>query len=168
MFMRLDLTTLHDLHPRLSLWQAITYEQHAAHGLGRHGHVSGATLATRLDATPGNASLHWSQSAPSGLRQLDRHRITEEAAEAISLAVVGLGLGWTIHRRMQRGECGDWILHDRDERRVALEISGVDRGPCARRLRDKAAQVRDASGVDERAACVVELATPRAELVSGC
>lgn len=166
--MRLDLTSLDRLHPRLSLWQVIAYEQHAASGLGRHGHRPGAELATSLDATPGQASLHWSQSTPSGSRQLDRHRITEEAAEAISLAVVGVGLGWTIHRRMQRGECGDWILHDRDERRVALEVSGVDRGPCAQRLRDKTAQVSGASGVDERAACVVELASPRAELVSGC
>ncbi len=134
--MRLDLTSLHELHPRLSLWQAFAYEQHAARGLERHGDSPGAALATRLDGTPGDASLHWSQSGPSGSRQLDRHRITEEAAEAISLALVGVGLGWTVHRRMQRGECGDWILHNRDERRVALEFSGVDRGSCARRLRE--------------------------------
>ena len=101
-------------------------------------------------------------------RLLDHHRVTEEAAEGISLALVGVGCGWAVHRRMQRGDRADWVLFDADGRRVALEISGIDRGACAQRLREKAAQAGAAKGVDERAACVVELASPHAELKTGC
>jgi hypothetical protein len=166
--MRLDLSTIGTLHPRLRSWHATSYERYAAAGLERHGHDPGVQMTTMLDDEHHAATLAWSTGDETPEWLLDRHRVTEEAAEGISLTLVGMRFGWVIHRRIQRGGRADWVLFDAGGRRVALEISGIDRGVCTRRLREKAAQAGAATGVDERAACVVELATPRAELQTGC
>lgn len=39
--------------------------------------------------------------------QLDFDRVTEDAAEAIALAMVYVSNGWVVRRRLQRGENTD-------------------------------------------------------------
>jgi hypothetical protein len=165
--MRRDLSTIGTLHPRLRSWHATSYERYAATGLERHGHGPGVHMTTMLDDEQQTVTLDWSAGDQTPEWLLDRHRVTEEAAEGISLTLVGVEYGWVVHRRLQRGGRADWVLFDASGRRVALEISGIDRGACTQRLREKAAQAGAATGVDERAACVVELASPRAELKTG-
>ena len=67
-----------------------------------------------------------------------------------------------MRRRLQRGESADWLLRDAQARLVALEVSGIDKGDDSQRLRIKLEQVRGATVGNRRAACVVELASPRA------
>jgi hypothetical protein len=97
--------------------------------------------------------------------QLDFGRITEDAAEAVALAMVHENGGWTVLRRMQRGDFADWLLLDADGREVALEVSGVDKVDTGqRRLKTKIRQVRR-SPADRKAAAVVELKPPRCRMV---
>jgi hypothetical protein len=70
---------------------------------------------------------------------------------------------------MQREEHADWLLeHEDAERRslIALEVSGVDRGRIANRLRDKLAQVKEAVDVDQRWTGGVGFQKPAAALRS--
>lgn len=164
--MRLDLALLKQMHPLLPATTAAEYGYRAALGLERHGHESGAQMAARLDDTEHDATLAWTRSRSDNGEQLDRHRITEDAAEAISLALVSVALDWVVRRRGQRGESIDWILRDRERNLVALEVSGIDRGDGGRRLREKTIQAGRATVAAQRAACVVELAAPRADLAS--
>jgi len=163
---RLDLMQLKTMHPRLSALTAAQYGHRAAMGLERHRHESGVALQTLIERATHDASLHWVLSLFSDTDQLDRHRITEEAAEGITLALVNVALGWVVRRRLQRGEAADWLLEDREARLVALEVSGIDKGDDSGRLRDKLDQVRRATVADCRVACVVELATPRATMAT--
>lgn len=98
---------------------------------------------------------------------LDYIRVTEDAAEAITLALVSVARGWVVRRRLQRGEFADWLLMDQDNNSIALEISGVDTVDVGtRRLRQKVEQVRQSRDVNVRAACVVELRPPRSRLAT--
>jgi hypothetical protein len=160
--MRLDLTHLKSMHPLLPAATCTEYAHRAAVGLGRHRHEPGVSLATLIKSEAGEASLHWLRAAPGDLAQLDRLRITEDAAEAVALALVHIALGWVVRRRLQRGESADWLLHDPEARPVALEVSGVDENEDRDRLRKKLNQVRRATVAKEKAACVVELVAPRA------
>ncbi len=156
---------LKSMHPLLPASTAAEYGYRAAVGLERHDHESGVGLATSNDGQAGEASLHWLPSA-GGAEQLDRHRITEDAAEAVALALVRVARGWVVRRRLQRGESADWLLRDARAQHVALEVSGIDEGDVAERLRMKVQQVRSATVGNRRAACVVELATPRATVAT--
>lgn len=152
---------LKSMHPLLPASTAAEYAYRAAVGLERHHHESGVGLATLIEDQEGKASLHWLPSS-GGAEQLDRHRITEGAAEAVELALVRVARGWVVRRRLQRGESADWLLRDAQARLVALEVSGIDEGDDAERLRIKVEQLRRATVGNRRAACVVELASPRA------
>src|SRR5262245_14740298 len=145
------------MHPLLPALTAAEYGHRAAVGLERHRHESGVSLQTRIESTASLASLHWITSVFSDIDQLDRHRITEDAAEGVTLALVSVALGWAVKRRLQRGESGDWLLQDPEARLIALEVSGIDEGDESDRLRDKLDQVRRATIADHRVACVVEL-----------
>lgn len=164
--MKLDLLELKRMHPLLPASTAAEYAYRAAIGLERHHHSSGVALATSLDGTFGDATLHWMSPAPGDENQLDRIRITEDTAEAIALALVHEGLGWIVRRRLQRGEHADWLLQDGEARHVALEVSGIGGGRDPRRLREKIIQVARARVAECRAACVVELSHPLATLDS--
>ncbi|HEX4345174.1 MAG TPA: hypothetical protein VHZ31_06385 [Solirubrobacteraceae bacterium] len=163
--MRLDLAQLKEMHPAIPLARAADLSHCAALGLQRNGHAPGARLRARLDAINHDTALDWTAADDEARTQLDRHRITEDAAEAISLALVSVALSWVIRRRGQRGDHADWIMRDPEGNRIALEVSGIDAGDHAHRLRDKARQV-GRSLADQRAACVVELATPLAALAT--
>jgi hypothetical protein len=164
--MRLDLMQLKAMHPLLPALTAAEYGHRAAMGLERHQHESGIALATLIEGDMSSASLHWTASAFGDVDQLDRHRITEDAAEGITLALVKVTLGWEVKRRLQRGEFADWLLQDSDARLVALEVSGIDDGDESDRLREKLDQVRRATIANHRVACVVELAAPRATVAT--
>lgn len=153
---------LKSMHPLLPASTAAEYGYRAAAGLERHRHEPGVRLEALIERRARNASLHWVCSPFSGVEQLDRHRITEDAAEAIALALVHVARGWVARRRLQRGESADWLLQDKKARLVALEVSGIDEGSDTERLRIKLEQVRGATVAKSRAACVVELSTPKA------
>lgn len=160
---------LKSMHPLLPASTAAEYGHRAAVGLEGHRHETGVALVTLIESEACEASLHWVHSPFGDAEQLDRHRITEDAAEAITLALVHVARGWVVRRRLQRGESGDWLLQDPEARLVALEISGVDGGDEREhldRLRIKLEQVRRATVANQRAACVVGLSTPRATIAA--
>ena len=161
-----DVRRLGDLHPRLSPTTVADFRHKAAVGLARHDHRSGVPFTLSFDGLARQTTLIWADdAAPSG-EMFDFHDVTEHAAEAIALSLVGTAHGWRVHRRAQREEYADWQLFDMSGGRIALEVSGVnmiDRGQ--RRLLDKAGQVRRHR--NDRAlklACVVELHPPRCRL----
>jgi len=164
--MKLDLERLHQMHPLLPLATAIEYAHRAAMGLERHDHKPGVMLAVDIDGRQSRAHLHWITCLHTDAAQLDRHRVTEDAAEAIALALVNEANGWVVRRRLQRGESADWLLVDGQRVSVALEISGIDENDDGRRLREKQRQVGRTTAAAKKAACVVELATPRATMAS--
>ena len=70
-------------------------------------------------------------------------------------------------RNQEVREFADWLLMDRDNNSVALEVSGIDTVDVGKhRLRQKVEQVRQSRNVDIRAACVVELRPPRSRLAT--
>jgi hypothetical protein len=164
--MWLDLMQLQSMHPLLSAFTAAEFAHRAGLGLERHLHVPGVALDVLDEGVAYEARLHWAGSPFGDLELHDRHRITEDAAEAIALALVHVARGWVVMRRMQRGEPGDWLLQDRESFLVALEVSGIDAGDMTDRLRSKLEQVRPATIAEQRVACVVELSTPRAKVVT--
>ena len=158
--MKLDLGLLEAMHPVLTSTRAADIAHCAAVGLKLRGHLPGAQMSARLEKTHHATTLGWTASAEGAELSLDRKRITEDAAEAISLALVSVAFGWVMKRRLQQGEAGDWLLEDGDKNLVALEVSGVDAGDWEARLREKTKQVAGAQDVSRRTACVVELASP--------
>lgn len=160
--MRLDLRDLKDMHPLLPAETAAEYAHRGAVGLERHGHAVGVVMPAELDEDRRDAFLHWEPPAPGDGEQLDRHRVTEDAAEAIALALVHVENGWVVRRRLQRGESADWLLRDPSEGLVALEVSGIGASEDPQRLTEKLEQVRVATVASRRVACVVELPIPRA------
>lgn len=161
--MQLDLARLKQMHPLLPTTTAREYTYRGALGLERQRHAPGAPIAAHWQGGERDATLLWSRVGGGG-EQLDRHRITEDAAEAISLAFVRVALDWVVRRRLQRGESADWLLRDANENLVALEVSGLNRTDGGRRLREKAAQAMRATICEQRAACVVDLAAPRLDM----
>lgn len=162
--MKLDLERLKEIHPRLPRSTAAEYAYRAALALQRR-HAPGVELALREVAASACATLHWTERASVGVDQLDRHRVTEDAAEAVALVLVHASRGWVVSRRLQRGEHGDWLLHDpRAGSLVALEVSGTDDGDAETRMTEKMAQVERSSAAEIRAACVVRFREPCAAL----
>lgn len=163
--MRLDLTELKRMHPLLPASTALEYAHRAAMGLERHGHRPGQALGGSVLEQALAARLEWLPADLGAAKQLDRDRVTEDAAEGVSLALVSAACGWTVRRRLQRGEHADWLLAGSASERIAIEISGVDRGDERLRVAEKRVQVGRCLGVDQRVACVVQLETPRATVV---
>jgi hypothetical protein len=97
--------------------------------------------------------------------QLDRHRVTEDGAEALALALVHAARGWVVRRRLQRGDFADWLLVEPSRTHlVALEISGTDDTDDTQRMVDELEQVAKSSAGSQRAACVVRFLDPRVAL----
>ncbi len=139
----------------------------AALALQRAHHEPGVALSVRLKSESLTTNLSWETVNTDELLQHDRLKVTEDGAEAVSLALAGQLKGWAVLRRLQIGEHGDWLLQDSagpDAKTVALEISGVESGPINKRLKEKLAQVAQTQDVDERWAGVVGFEAPASAL----
>lgn len=159
--MKIDLARLRDLHPLLPLPTALGYTQRAALGLGRRGHSSGVTIKISLEENERKGVLTWEKVDLSEAEQIDSHRITEDAAEAIALALVKVSNNWTVRRRAMRGESADWFLRDSNQHVVALEISGINGIDLnGARMKEKLLQVAKCRTLGTKAACVIELQPP--------
>jgi hypothetical protein len=161
--MKLDLTLLREVHPLLPESTAAELVHRAALALQRR-HRPGVQLTATVDGVVTTGSIAWTACSPTDADQLDRHRVTEDGAEAVALSLVHAERGWTVRRRLQRGEHADWLLRDDRQQLVALEISGTDDGDDAVRMQEKLAQVLRNDDATQRAACVVRFREPRATL----
>lgn len=110
--------------------------------------------------------LSWPAADLGGINKHDQNRVTEDGAEAVALAVASRHAAWRVVRRMQREERADWLLEDDDQRLIALEVSGVDKGSIDARMSEKLKQVAASDDVDERWAGVVGFEAPTASLRS--
>lgn len=107
-------------------------------------------------------TLSWEERPAVEALQLDYHRVTEDGAEAVALALVHAARSWVVLRRLQREEHADWLLRETTTRRlVALEVSGTDEGDGDARLTAKLLQVAQSTAARRRAACVVGFLEPR-------
>src|SRR4051794_11974776 len=120
--MKLHIAQLKQMHPLLPETTAQEYTHRAAIGLDRHRHTPGVLMVSQCDKKSNDCTLHWTPCPTEDGALLDFHRVTEDAAEAIALALTHTLHGWVIKRRLQRGEFADWLLIDSDEKYVALEI----------------------------------------------
>jgi hypothetical protein len=164
--MTLHLRDLPARHPKLSKATASTHLQRAALGLQRR-HRPGVSLAIRIEREDALEELAWEEYPLDDVEQIDRHRITEDGADAIALSVVHERFGWTVLRRLQRDDFADWLLvHTATRHTIALEVSGTDDGDANARMREKIDQMQRCSlPVHQRAACIVRYADPRCTLV---
>lgn len=140
----LDITQLADMHPRLPGDMVATMLTRAALGLQRNHHLPGVALHLTVEEVKTRLRLEWPSADSESIGQHDFNRITEDGAEAIVLAVAHRSKGWQVLRRMQREESADWLLEHISQgtrRLVAVEVSGVDSGNVATRLREKLEQV---------------------------
>lgn len=164
--MKLDLARLKEMHPLLPAVTAADRAHCAAVGLGRHGHTPGVAMTATLDTGEHQTELDWAVAPAEHATQLDPHRVTEDAAEAVSLALVNVARGWVVKRRLARGEAADWLLADPEQGVVALEVSGIDSGAVTTRLKEKLRQAARATAAPRQFASVVELATPQMVLAA--
>jgi hypothetical protein len=138
--MKLDLTRLREVHPLLPENTAAELVHRAGLALQRR-HQPGVSFTAVVDEIMTTGTIDWSACSPDDAELLDRHRVTEDGAEAVALSLVHAELGWTVRRRLQRGEHADWLLRDDRRGLVALEISGTDDGDDAARMKEKLLQV---------------------------
>lgn len=166
--MDVDVRKLNEMHPRLAPTTAADFAHKAAVGLARHGHRPGASLAIEFDESRQEGTLLWSPDADAAAEHLDFHRVTEDAVEAIALALVHAANGCSVRRRAQREEHADWLMVDATGQPIALEVSGINMVDAGRRrLREKVDQVRRyANPRATKVACVVELRPPRSQLMT--
>jgi hypothetical protein len=165
--LELDIRLMKQMHPLLPATTAVEYSFRAALALEHRGHASGRPLGVlnEQDAKR-DIPVHWEPAGTEGQVSLDRIRITEDGAEAVALVLGSVVRGWTVRRRLQRGESADWLLKDGNGALVALEVSGIDGQHDAGRLREKLDQVAGVTICSERSACVVAFETPVATLAS--
>lgn len=159
--MNLDVDSLQHRHPRLLAESAADLTLNVAVALDRH-HQPGATMGVEVFGVAAQARVSWRARSPDDATMLDRNRVTELGAETIALVIVHETRGWVVSRKLQQGEFADWLLLDRDGRKVALEVSGTDDGNAEARIREKLAQVANCTAGLTRAACVVHFLEPRA------
>lgn len=164
--MEVDVGRLREMHPLLAPTSVTDYLHKVAVALSRHHHSPGASLDITLDGLQQNGILLWPDGLALHIDTLDFHRVTEDAAEAIVLTLTFVSKGWVVRRRMQRGEHADWLLADPANRRIALEVSGVNSvDRSQQKLREKVEQVRRHPNQQAiKAACVVELSVSRCRL----
>lgn len=167
--MKIDLKNLREMHPELPGDVAVAMLVRAGLALQRNGHATGAAVSLQLERAVSHGSLFWSHADMTTIELHDYNRITEDGAEAVTLAVMHKHLEWRVVRRMQREEYADWLLERTAEtgrETAALEVSGVDRGSITSRLTQKLAQVAKSMDVDQRWAGVVGFEHPIAALES--
>lgn len=167
--MQLDLRALKRMHPRLPATTAAEFANRGALALQRRDHVPGCPLEVTFQgvASPGLvAFLDWVTVPLITSTQFDRHRVTEDGAEAVALALVSASRSWSIRRRLQRGESGDCLMEDPQDRMVVLEVSGIDGPLDHQRLEEKLRQVSKSTVAPHRSACVVAFTPPAASLAT--
>lgn len=167
--MNIDLKKLRDMHPQLPGDIAVSMLVRAALALQRNGHATGVAVSLQLERVVTLGSLLWSHADMTTIEQHDHNRITEDGAEAVTLALMHQHLEWRVVRRMQREEYADWLLEriaEAGRATAALEVSGVDRGAIASRLTQKLTQVAKSIDVDQRWAGVVGFERPMAAIES--
>lgn len=140
--------------------------ERAAFALERNSHQPGVRVSLDLEDVLSIGLLSWPGADMSQIEQHDRHRVTEDGAEAVALVLAYQHRALRIIRRIQRGGRADWLLADARGETVALEVSGVDRGGTAARLSEKLQQVGRSPDVDQRWASVVGFEKPNAALRS--
>jgi len=166
----LDLSRLCEMHPRLPGDLAAIMVIRAALGLQRNKHADGVNLHLIVENAISGCPLTWPIADLGLAKQHDNNRITEDGAEAIALAVAHNTKAWQVVRRCQseNKERGDWVLEhvsDGKRRRIALEVSGVDRGNISARVRQKLTQVaKSPIPVSDRCAAVVGFERPETSL----
>jgi hypothetical protein len=162
---RIDLERLGERHAELPVIVAKSLGFHAAVALERC-HRPGVVLSAEVCGAEKRHALDWQPLDAAASVQVDPHRATEDGAEAVALALVHAEHGWVVRRRLQRRQCGDWLLEQRDGgRRVVFEVGGSNDGSLRAKLRGELAQVQRSPLPYDRAACVVRFADVRAMLV---
>ncbi len=167
--MNIDLKKLRDMHPELPSDVAVILLVRAALALQRNEHATGVDLSLQLEQVASKGTLSWKSVDLTTIAQHDFNRITEDGAEALTLAVMHRHGEWHVVRRMQREEYADWLLERKGEagsETAALEVSGVDRGSIGSRLKQKLSQVAKSMDVDQRWAGVVGFELPIAAIES--
>ena len=167
--MNIDLRKLREMHPELPGDVALIMLVRAALAAQRNGHSTGVELSLQVERVASKGSLSWKPADMTTIAQHDSNRITEDGAEAVTLALMHKHWEWRIVRRMQREEFADWLLEREGEtssQTAALEVSGVDRGSIASRLTEKLSQVAKSTDVDQRWAGVVGFELPIAAIES--
>jgi hypothetical protein len=157
----LDVDSLRERHPRLLPESAAALSLNVAVALDRR-HKPGVKMDTNAFGTVVEASVSWQARPSNAAEMLDRKKVTELGAEAIALILVHETRGWVARRRLQEGEFADWLLMDKDGRKVALEVSGTDEESAEGRMREKLEQVAKCTAGQTRAACVVRFLDPLA------
>lgn len=156
--MKLTLANLQSMHPVLRGYP-IDLFRFAALALQRADHESPARTEIDHDDERSTADIEWLFQNLPAFEILDQNRITEDGAEAVALAYVHCQAGWTVKRRLQRGESADWLLRN-EKSAMALEISGMAEGDRFRRLEQKREQVARCSLPVEKLAIVVAFDGP--------
>src|SRR4051812_9392374 len=115
------------MHPLLPATTAAEYVHRSAIALQRRRHKPGVDMTLVIEEEANRrAALDWEVTDLAAGLQLDRHRVTEDGAEAVTLVLVSVAQQWTIEKRLQRWQSADWLLTSPGGGRVALEISGID------------------------------------------
>jgi hypothetical protein len=127
--------------------------------LERAGHVSPVRALVDHGEAVAEACITWLPPGANVLGVLDRHRLTEDAAEGIALSYVHATGRWRVKRRLQQAESADWLLQ-RDGAWLALEVSGVAQGDGRSRFLAKRKQVAHCSVGAELLAVVVAFRGP--------
>lgn len=111
------------------------------------------------DGEEAAAEIDWIPSEKGVLTVNDPDEVTEHGAEAIALAYVHVTAGWSLKRRLRRGESADWLLANK-RRRLALEVSGTTGDDASNRFKQKLEQTGKCTLAKERLAIVVAFGGP--------
>jgi hypothetical protein len=156
--MRIALQDLFSIHPALR-GHPIEFTKSGGFALQRAGHVSPTDAEIEHDGALKTAEIEWTMEDIALMNVLDKHRVTEDGAEAVALAYVNSVAGWKVKRRLQRGEGADWLLRN-ESGWLALEVSGTIVGNPRARLEEKKKQVSRCSLAVDRLAVVVAFDKP--------
>jgi hypothetical protein len=163
--MIIDLDQLKARHPVLPIEVAASLGFLAALALQRR-HQPGVSLSAEVHGSATTHAITWRPIPKKARAQVDRHRETEDGAEAIALGLAHESCQWVVHRRLQRRQYGDWLLVEQGSgRKVVFEIGGLDEGSLTSKLKGELAQVVKSPLPYVRAACVVRFSDVQATLV---
>jgi hypothetical protein len=155
----LDLQRLGEVHPRLPSARADELGECAALALEAGGHEPGTALTIDFLGHREAAPVDWAARGAATASMRDAHRITEDGADGLTLAVIG-AKRWRLVRRLQRGTFADWLVADEMGTERALEVAGTADDDLGKVLRREREQV-DRSPYSARSVCVIRFADPR-------
>ena len=157
--MRLVLNELSLTHPALR-GHPVDLAKYGGLALQREGHSSPVQAEVDSSGIQSVVDVEWLHQDLTVLEVLDKHRVTEDGAEAVALAYANSEGGWVVKRRLQRRERADWLLRNQSDWLV-LEISGTTTGDPYARLEEKLIQVAGCSLPANRLAVVVAFSGPQ-------